>query len=778
MYETVSYTSTFTSMRSLRWLLLVAMALIAAAVFGIYRAQRIDQQSHRRAVPASIPLDTKTMAPDWEWEQSDANGMPAVKVRAKNYKQSADSARAELDQIELQIYAKDHLHYDRVKSAYAQLTTADHKFYSPGDVEITLDVPVNGDSPHRLTSVTTSAINFDSESGQAVTDRHVSFTFEEGDGTALGAAYDPNTHALNLNSEVVVNMRGKDADSMPMKIEAGQLSWNEVTGNLLLFPWSRLTRDQTVVDAGQSTVQLKGHDIEWIDAIKGHGTDKRPGRQIEYSADTIHVKYNDAHAIDQITGTGNAKLIAHGALSDTTITGNRVDLGFVDHEGENVLSTAKATGNGYLESKPLPDPKGDTGDTKILRADVLDLQMRPGGKDLERVNTQAPGTLEFQPNQIARHRRILKADRMIINYGIKNEIQSFHATAASTETYPSEDDRRKKKANLASSYTSSRIIDASFDEKGQLKDMKQTDNFRYSEGDRKAQSDLATLQNDTNVMDLEKNARISDATGSTSGDNIRMDQTTGDFDAKGHVSTTRLPEEHKSESAMLDKDEPTLGTADRVTSANRNHLIHYAGNAVVWQTSNRIQADRIDIDRDKKSIVADGKVVTEFQDKPKADADSPVPPAKPAQAGKPTQPMFTIVKSPHMLYTDPDRLANYTGGVDFWRPTMTVKSASLKAYLNEQDSDADSRVNHAFGDGKVEVVQFTPDRRRVGNSEHAEYYTDEGKVVLSGGEPKLNDSKTGNDTRGDKLTWFTDDDRLIIEGAPEKKGRSRLRKKK
>jgi len=762
-------------MRSLRWLLLVAMVLIAAAVFGIYRAQRIVQRSQRRPVPPSIPLDTKTMAQDYEWGQS-SNGMPAAKITAKGEKLSADGARAELDQIELRIYAKDGQHYDRVKSAYATLTTSDHKLYSPGDAQITLDVPVNGDPPHQLTSITTSGINFDSLSGQAVTDRHVSFTFEEGDGTATGAAYDPNTHVLNLNSDVVVNMRGKSPDSMPMKIEAGQLAWNEVTGTLLLLPWSRLTRDQTVVDAGQSTVVLKGHDIDWIDALTAHGTDKRPGRQIQYSADQIHVKYNDAHAVDQITGTGNAKLVAHGATSDTTITGNRVDLGFVEHDGENVLSTAKATGNGYLESKPLPDPKGDTADTKILKADVLDLQMKPGGKDLDHVNTQAPGTLEFLPNQIARHRRLLKADRMTINYGDKNEIQSFHASTASTETYPSEDDRRRKKPNLATSYTSSKIIDASFDEKGQLKQMKQTENFRYSEGERKAQADQATLQNDTNVMDLEKNARISDASGSTSADNIQLNQMTGDFDAKGHVSTTRLPEEHKSESAMLDKDEPTLGTADHVTSANRNHLIHYAGNAVVWQTSNRIQAERIDIDRDKKSLVADGKVVTQFEDKPKNDAAAPARPTGPAQPVKPAQPTYTIVKSQHMVYTDPDRLANYSGGVDFWRPAMTVRSASLKAYLNEQDSDADSRVNHAFGDGKVEVVQYAPDRQRVGNSEHAEYYTEDGKVILTGGEPKLNDSKRGN-TRGDKLTWFTDDDRLIIEGAPEKKGQSHLRKK-
>jgi lipopolysaccharide export system protein LptA len=755
-------------------MLLVAMVLIAAAVFGVFRAQRILQRSQRRAVPPAIPLDTKTTTTDWEWEQSDSSGMPAVKIFAKNMKQSADSAQAELDRIELRIYAKDHLHYDRVKSAYAHFTTDDHKLYSPGDVEITLDVPVKGDPPHRLTSVTAAAINFDSQSGQAVTDKHVSFTFEEGDGTANGATYDPNTHTLNLNSNVVVNLRGKDADSMPMKVEAGQLAWNELSGVLQLMPWSRLTRDQTIVDAAQSTVVLKNHDIQWIDALQGRGTDKRPGRRIEYAADTIHVAYNAAHNIDQIVGTGNAKLVAHGDTSDTTITGNRVDLAFVEHDGENVLAAAKATGNGYLESKPIPDPKGDTADTKILKAEVLDLQMRPGGKELDRVHTQTPGSLEFLPNQIARHRRLLKADRMVIDYGVKNEIKSFHATGASTETYPSEDDRRKKKADLANSYTSSKIIDASFDEKGQLKDMKQTDTFRYSEGERKAQADMATLQNDTNVMDLDKNAHISDATGSTSGDHIRMDQMTGDFDATGHVSTTRLPEENKSASAMLDKDEPTLGTADHVTSANRNHLIHYVGNAVVWQTSNRLQADRVDIDRDKKTIVADGKVVTQFEDKPKDDAGAPEKPA--AKAAKPLQPTYTIVKSQHMVYTDPDRLATYTGGVDFWRPTMTFKSTSMKAYLNDEDSDADSRVNRAFGDGKVEVVEFAQDRQRVGNSEHAEYYTEEGKVVLSGGEPKLNDSKKGN-TKGARLTWFTGDDRWITEGSPEKKGQSRLHKK-
>ena len=92
---------------------------------------------------------------------------------------------------------------------------------------------------------------------------------------------------------------------------------------------------------------------------------------------------------------------------------------------------------------------------------------------------------------------------------------------------------------------------------------------------------------------------------------------------------------------------------------------------VLWQSSNRIQADRIDIDRDKKNLIADGQVVSEFKDNDKDDdaEGAPTVKAKPV----PAQPIFTIVKAEHMVYTDQDRQAVYTGGANFWRPNLTVK---------------------------------------------------------------------------------------------------------
>ena len=70
-------------MRSLRWLLLVAMAVIAAAVFGIYRAQRIAAGAKERPLPSVLPLGTVGNAFDYRWGQS-ANGKPKYEVIAKD----------------------------------------------------------------------------------------------------------------------------------------------------------------------------------------------------------------------------------------------------------------------------------------------------------------------------------------------------------------------------------------------------------------------------------------------------------------------------------------------------------------------------------------------------------------------------------------------------------------------------------------------------------------------------------------------------------------------
>jgi lipopolysaccharide export system protein LptA len=178
-------------------------------------------------------------------------------------------------------------------------------------------------------------------------------------------------------------------------------------------------------------------------------------------------------------------------------------------------------------------------------------------------------------------------------------------------------------------------------------------------------------------------------------------------------------------------------------------------------------------------MAADGKVVSYFVDKDKdKDKDNKKTDGKTAPKGNTktstTAPIFTVVRAPHLLYTEETRIAIYSGGVQLERPDLAVTAKEIKAYLN--DANADSSLDRTVGDGAVKIVSRAHAKVRTGTAEHSEYYADEGKVFLSGGSPLLVDSKSGK-TQADQLTWWANDDRLLGNGAPITPVKSIVRKK-
>ncbi|HVW08297.1 MAG TPA: LptA/OstA family protein [Bryobacteraceae bacterium] len=772
-------------MRSLRWLLLVVIALISAGVFQVYRVARQAQKAHQRAVPPPMALEDRSAALYWQWGQS-TNGKPAVEAEAAEQHTSADGKTVHLKDVSLRIYEHDGKSYDRVHTDYADFDNDTHKLKTDSDAEITLDVPAEGEPKHQLTSIKAAGISYDSEAGKAETDKHTSFVFAGGDGVSGGATYDPATQDIHLMHGVVMNLKSHDPKGRPMKVETEDLVYNEKTDTVTLGPWSKLTRDQTAMQAGTTIVHLKttvapdgqhSTRIDNIEAPMAHGTDKtgktdkQEGRNLEYSADLMRAYYNDHGEIERIEGTGNARLLSHAKTAETSMAATHLNLFFTATANDSVLNSAQGRGNASLESKPVQVGKEPLDDTKIIHSDSVDVFMKPDGKDLDHVATLAPGTMEFLPNQPTRSHRLVKADRMTARYGANNTIQSFHADAVSTETHPSQYEiTRKDKPKSAKDVgvTSSRTMDVAFDDKGQVKQIQQAGNFRYSEGTRKAQADSAVMDNAKNVMELEAHARVADDTGTTDANHIRIDQNTNEFDARGNVATTHISTETANGkqsgqgSGMLDPGEAMQGKADHVISEHGGDQLHYIGNAQVWQGGSRIQADQVDIDRKKKQLTAAGHVFSQLQDSPKNGPDGKPGPAPPA----------TLIRSQKMVYTDTDRLAVYTGDVTLTRQALTVKCATLQAYMNDgkpvNGKTPDSRIDRASADGKVEIAQSVPGRQRVGTSDHGEYYTGEGKIVLTGGRPYLKDSARG-DTQGEKITWFANDDKLVLDGAPKQK---------
>jgi lipopolysaccharide export system protein LptA len=762
-------------MRGARWLLLLAIAAIVVVVGRTYKAQKAILKQQALPKPAELPAGVGSVAEQWEYRRARDNNT-LVEITAKDFRQAKDSAQIDLTQVELKLHHQQQATYDLVKSAAATFFSSDERLYSEGEVDITLAVPDGQEPDPKLVSIHSSGVTFDTNTGKAETDRPATFTFRNGNGQATGAFYDPNRHELRMLKDVEMHWNPPGPNAKPMKIEATMLYYHEETSEVWLKPWGKLTRENTVVEGYESVIHLENKAIRSVETTRARGSDDYPNRKLRYGADSIWMDFNDDGEIDKVEGDGNAQLVSTAETAETAITAPRVEMNFQVSNGESLLSRVNTFGKSMMKETPLLGPAGGSGkqpgETHVLRGESIELKMQPGGRNVESVHVPAAGILEFIPTLPAQHHRTLTGKDMLIAYGPLNHIDTFRARDAKTETDPTDDERRRDRAIT---HTASRELLAKFEPgSNQMASLEQRGDFTYDEGVRRARAASATLESKENVMVLEGKARVWDNTGSTAADHIRMDQGTGDFTAEGNVNSIRLPDKGQASSGMLSGDEPVKAQSRRMTSANRNRRVHFEGNANLWQGADRVQANVVDVDREKQTLIADGGVVTNVWEHPKesdtAEGSGGAPPAKQAK-----NPILTVVRAPHLVYTDANRLAVYTGGAVLNRTGMEVKSRDLRAYL--ADEGADSRLVKALADGGVEIVQTTADRKRTGKAEHCEYYTENQKVVLRGGEPEFVDSLKGNNTHGVELTYFANDDRLLVNGSPEQPAKSRIRRR-
>lgn len=768
--------------------MLVAMAVIVGVVGITYRAQRRALRSQAPPTPQALPLDLNSSATDWHFTQTDNKTNRVIAdIRAGDFRQVKDSSRVDLRNVTLKLPSKEGGTYDLVRSAAATYFSDQHRLYSDGEVEITLGVPDAGEPAHRLISIQSSGVTFDTDTGKAETDRPSRFTFQYGEGNSSGASYDPTARTLLMNKDVEVDWRPPGPHAPPMKIQAASLTYQEAQSQILLPDWGKMTRAGTIVEGYRSVIHLRDGALQQITSTRAHGTETDPNRKLQYSADNLVMAFNDDAVVEKITAQGNAQMQATSENSATSVAAPWVELGFQARNNESLLSRVLTRGGSTVTSRPLPAPGRQMPETDVLRSDSVEIQMRPDGRDIQSLITHSPGRLEFLPNQPAQHHRVLDGSQITVTYGAQNRIDSFRAKNVKTETDPTEEERKR---NRGIAVTSSQEMLARFETgSSRLASMEQWGDFQYQEGDRRARAAKATLDSAQNVMLLDTGARVWDASGSTEADGIRLDQRTGDFTAQGHVNSTRLPDQ-KQNNGMLSGDEPIQAQARKMDSTNRNRTIHYEGDARLWQGANRIQADVVDVDREKQRLTADGSVVTDLWEQPKDEHPGGAGSAQPGAAAKvqptgtakpgppgsgtPGAPVLTVVHAAHLVYTDQDRQALYTGGVVLERAALQVKARQLRAYLSQAGSD--SRLEKAFAEGSVQIVQRAPDRMRTGSAEHAEYYPGEQKIVLQGGDPQMVDSLKGN-THGRELTYFANDDRLLVNGSPDQPAQSRLRRK-
>jgi lipopolysaccharide export system protein LptA len=825
-------------------MLLGLAALVLAAVVGYTYSKRLDRGAARIvAPPPALPVHIDAAGNNgWVYRKSDPiTHQPIVRAEARAYQRIKEPSTSLVDGLKLRLYNKLGTFYTFVECEKAVFDEASGVMTTDGAVSIIMKVPVgtepdDKEATARLTRVQGTAARYETKTGRATSDNPAKFQFADGNGEGVGVDYDPTKRELRVKSQVSLNWVGQNTPDKVMHVESGELLYKEAEQQVLLSPWARMKRDTVTLEAGITLVTLVDGHLRQINAESGRGTEIQDEREIDFSADKLTSFFNDDGAMTSIVGEGHSRIVASDPTAHTTVTSNRGSLHFLvetkvingKEVNNSVLQNVEADGAALVESVPIARPNVEQAETRILRSEHLHMDMRPGGQEIHEIRTDTAAQLEFKPNRPSQSHRVLDAARMVITYGDDNSIDTVHAWKVTTHTdrppkpvqagakpAPKKDDKPPAPALTWSDELVARFKPGT----GQVAAIDQLGGFRYQEGDRKARSARAHLDQTENLITLTDAARVWDATGSTSADVIFMNQQSGDMDATGHVSATRQPDQSVSSgSSLLDDAKPMQARADKMLVRDSNLKISYEGHAVVWQGGNRTAANTIVIDRDEETFKATGSVVSELLDEKKSTDNSPAQ-AKPADGskapvlktassitassktsgskasgdakttdGKPADgnapagdsggSVFTVVRAREMLYEDSTKLAHYTGGVKMTRDRMTVASRELKAYFkeNKDRQNGESSLDHAFADGAVVVNEVAVDRTRTGTAEHVEYYTDDDRLVLNGGVPKFIDSLRGT-TSGHQLVYYSDDDRLLVDGDTKAPAVTHMKKK-
>ena len=437
--------------RAAPYFLFAVILAIVGLVWFSYQQHLSVQKRNTATPPQPLPSTLNSKAQGFIYATSEGNRTIA-ELRAKDYREVKEPAHMELDELELRLFHADGKSFDLVKAAKGDYYPAESRLSSQSEVEVQMAVPADGIPAGKILAIKAQGASLEIKTGKMVTAGLVDFRFHqeggEGSGHATGAEYDPQLHALNLLHQSKLRWQPKDATQQAIEVESDQVRYQEKEAKVFLAPWSKMHKAGFSLEAASSEVTLEKGVIRHVLALEARGTDKTPKRQVEYAAKTLNVNFTPEGHVEKVIAEDEAKLNTRGDNGKTNTTARRIDLFFQISEKESVLEKALANGKAVIESIPVARGGVPASETKILRSESIEMQMRKGGEEIENVQVHAPGTIDFLPNRPAQRKRHMEGERMNIQYAAANQIELFRSTNVTTRTDPDPKAKKGTQANF------------------------------------------------------------------------------------------------------------------------------------------------------------------------------------------------------------------------------------------------------------------------------------------------------------------------------------------
>jgi lipopolysaccharide export system protein LptA len=731
------------------WFAVMAIVLVMV-VAGFYFYARYRVSRAVREIPKRLGVDIQQSTEGFSLSKSEG-GRTLFTIKASKAVQYKAGGRAALKDVSIVVYGRKSNRFDQIYGSDFEYDPQTGEVSAKGEVQIDLEGNAQGpkrpdqSTPEELQNpihLKTSGLVFNQKTGFARTDQAVEFRVPQASGSAMGATYDSRLNLLTLKSNVNIETTG-------------------VTPTTVNASSGQITKEPRQIALNGVTVKQTGRDIE---------------------ADRVAMLLRPDNSLEHVTATGNVRLRDKGSNS-MQVRAPRADINVGQ---KNVVKSAAFSGGVQMEASGENAMHGTAGKvtlefgaannlSRVVASDNVHIVQQPGnkkqtqtadisagsvimkmkkGRGFQSAETEGPAqiTLLSQEPQHAGEKTVITAAKFRAEFDQKNRLSGIRGEpdAKVVASVPNQPDKT----------TTSRTLVVQFGPTGGISSIVQQGDFRYTEaqgagkngtmgaGGRTATAATAKYIPGEEVFALSGSPRVSEGGLMVTANNIRLNRRTGDATADGDVKTTYGEIKQEPNGALLATADPVHVTAKSVTVKRQTGVARYTGGARLWQGANIVEAGTIEFDRNKRSIVATGDgtgVSSVFVQADKSGKTTPIT----VSAGK-------------LTYVDSQRRAQYSGGVLVKGADVSLTAEHVDVLLHAGSTQAKgsgpSQLDQIIAENKVVARQAN--RRATG--ERLVFTAADGRFVLTGGPPSISDAEHGA-IRGDSLTFYSHDDRVLVE---------------
>jgi len=728
------------------WFAVIAVATVLLVV-GFYSYARYRVHRALKDIPAKLGVEIQQSTDHFSLSKSEG-GHTLFTIKASKAIQYKQGGRAQLKEVSIIVYGRRSERFDQIYGSSFEYDPQTGTVSANGDVMI--DLQANGDAaqhpdqstPKELKNpihLKTSGLVFNQKTGVAHTDQALEFRVPQASGSAVGATYDSKENMLTLHSNVIMETPGDQGSTLHAKSAV-------VTRDPQKISMETVSVAQRGAKFDANKVDVLVREDNTIDKIIATGN-VRMRREAEngfsLTSPNAELTMGQKNLVTAAQFTGGVQFDGTGKNAATGTAG-RMNLEFM---ANNRVKVVHALDNVHFQQLPGSGKEKGAGE---LTAPALDLYTR-GGRAIDRAETRGASTIVLQQSSAthAGDRTSIVADHFRADFGKDNKLSAVHGDRNARIVFSTAGEPDKVS-------TSEELI-AQFAPGGGIASLTQRGHFDFQQaasGKSPAQhatADRATYTPDSESLALAGEPRIVDGGMTITAQQIRVNRRSGDAFAQGDVKTTYSELKPQPNGALLATGDPIHVTAKNMNAQRQSGIARYTGGARLWQGPNIVDSPAIEFDRTQRSLTAQGQTA-----QPVSSVFVQVD-----KAGKATPVVVTAAK---LTYLDTDRRARFSGGVVARGQDATISADQVDIILV-----AANAVKNSSATGPAQLQQIVAGAHviiqqtgRRATGEKLVYTAADGRFVLTGGPPLITDPERGT-IKGDSLTFYSRDDRVIVE---------------